>query len=616
MAGAMKSVCTDTNMSHLTANAAIDKNSSDTNVHAGNLLFGTNNKMKENDNPIPWKNGNYFTFPILQPIQQVSKNFSSKSGSSTAVPSEKVDGITLCPWEQSAGAIVVQVKFDNVLNNLSIFDDVATLGQVVIPISEFFGVLEQDRGDQSCESNCIPEKKKKPCHEMECFGWFPLSEGSRVDSATAVRNHQSSKHSKRKGYTQQIDDTRNQGGNAHTGMNSQSQRGMEIDEENNDGSYRNDISAVNEIPAIYLRASLSLTPKNHACKQSYSNYGISERIPHAPSKSFITGNTRETSKAVAVEMIRAVSASMHGGGSMIQMGSSTINTIQQIRGMGGQIQNQVGDALDFVESLKNLFMWASPSKSLLMYVIIILIWVALCFIPGRILIFCAGMGIFVSNFLTAFNILSEAEPNNNADSPFIIWFTNLFSCLPTDEDLRRTYFWETRQIDEHERHNLAQAKRAARLNRLWNARWYGAVRMKVAVPSTNIQQQNNGALTISGGVEGDTIARKKREWKWESVFVVIQGHRIVWWKNERAFDDGDATPPLGQILFAGHSGIAGLSPLDIRQLDDVTEVMRTLHIFGRGSQEQQKIALLAANEQEKEAIEDAVIAATMDEKVN
>ena len=93
MAGAMKPVCTDTNMSHLTANSAIDKNSSDTNVHAGNLLFGTSNKMKENDDPIPWKNGNYFTFPILQPIQQVSKNFSSKSGSSTAVSSEKVEAI-------------------------------------------------------------------------------------------------------------------------------------------------------------------------------------------------------------------------------------------------------------------------------------------------------------------------------------------------------------------------------------------------------------------------------------------------------------------------------------------------------------------------------------------
>ncbi len=202
---------------------------------------------------------------------------------------------------------------------------------------------------------------------------------------------------------------------------------------------------------------------------------------------------------------------------------------------------------------------------------------------------------------------------------------NLFLSIPTDEDLRRTYFWEARREGEKERkrfvsqrrlhlafiiytalyndssgdsfHNCclqANAKRQSRLEKLWKAKWYGAleVREKRADLSTTMSTRN---------------------WSWEPAFGLIEGHRFIWWRSERHFDTGDA--PLGQIFFAGHSGLAGLSPLDLREFTK-EEVPLVVSIFGRGSQGQQKVTLLASFSHVKDCLENAVLEASMDIKAD
>jgi len=142
----------------------------------------------------------------------------------------------------------------------------------------------------------------------------------------------------------------------------------------------------------------------------------------------------------------------------------------------------------------------------------------------------------------------------------------------------------------HQINAQATNKRMARLTRLWNAHWYGNLYLKK--PS-------------SAGDSG-------RKWTWESVFVVVQGHRIVWWRDERQFDEAET--PIGHILLSGHAGLAGLSPLDLRELRN-DEAERTVNVFGRGCGGQQKVGFLTMDCNEKSLLEGAIIKAAEDDKI-
>lgn len=108
-----------------------------------------------------------------------------------------------------------------------------------------------------------------------------------------------------------------------------------------------------------------------------------------------------------------------------------------------------------------------------------------------------------------------------------------------------------------------------------------------------------------------------RHWTWETAFGLLEGHRFIWWRSEKHFDTGEA--PLGRIFFAGHSGLAGLSPLDLKELSK-EEIPFVVSIFGRGLQnelkEQQKITLLAPSSDAKQTLENAVLCASMDSKTD
>ena len=158
---------------------------------------------------------------------------------------------------------------------------------------------------------------------------------------------------------------------------------------------------------------------------------------------------------------------------------------------------------------------------------------------------------------------------------------SLYSC---DALFRKIFIWLK-----------AIAKRQNRLEKLWKAQWHGTLELK----EKKAEQPSSPAFS--------------RNWSWETVFALIEGHRFIWWRSEKQFDTGEA--PLGQIYFAGHSGLAGLSPLDLKELSK-EEIPFVVLIFGRGTQGQQKISLLAPSSDAKDSLENAVLDASMDAKAD
>lgn len=179
-------------------------------------------------------------------------------------------------------------------------------------------------------------------------------------------------------------------------------------------------------------------------------------------------------------------------------------------------------------------------------------------------------------------VLTESDDYD----PYFTRITNFFLGIPTNEDLRRYYFWEAINVGEREREVLAKKKRVARLTKLWKAQWFGRLEMKAR--------------------ELLTSSNSKRLCDWRYIFAIIQGHRFIWWNSEKDFDLGEN--PAGQIYFAGHSGLATMSPLEMRELKK-GEIPFVVNIFGRTAASgghQTKISLLAPDYQVKEHFEAAV----------
>jgi len=141
-------------------------------------------------------------------------------------------------------------------------------------------------------------------------------------------------------------------------------------------------------------------------------------------------------------------------------------------------------------------------------------------------------------------------------------------------------------LGEKERDKFAESKRQIRLEKLWKAKWHGALKLKEKKPEHAISPSSS------------------RKWNWEPLFGLLEGHRFIWWRSEKHFDTGEA--PLGQIFFAGHSGLAGLSPLDLMELSN-EEIPLVVSIFGRGPRGQQKITLLTHSTDAKDSLEAAVL---------
>ncbi len=209
-----------------------------------------------------------------------------------------------------------------------------------------------------------------------------------------------------------------------------------------------------------------------------------------------------------------------------------------------------------------------------------------------------NQGQYISTFMVAFQKKNAVEESSidrppvsstKTDSydPYSTRIMNFFFGIPTNEDLRRYYFWESINVGEREFESIARKKRSLRLTKLWKAQWFGRLEMKVA--------------------GGGAVNNMNRQWDWRGIFAIVQGHRFVWWGSEKGFDLGEN--PMGQIYFAGHSGLATLSPLEMRELKK-GEIPLVVNIFGRSASlggQQTKISLLAPDNRAKGKLEDAII---------
>ena len=91
-------------------------------------------------------------------------------------------------------------------------------------------------------------------------------------------------------------------------------------------------------------------------------------------------------------------------------------------------------------------------------------------VPLRMLILLGGLGLYASTFSATF---FPASPSSESDSKTRkeptdlledkvekqegavgIWIVNALRGLPTDEDLRKAYFWESRRVGEQARASL------------------------------------------------------------------------------------------------------------------------------------------------------------------
>lgn len=177
--------------------------------------------------------------------------------------------------------------------------------------------------------------------------------------------------------------------------------------------------------------------------------------------------------------------------------------------------------------------------------------------------------------------VDKSTDDETEQSPVVTWISNALRGLPTSEDLRRAYFWESRRLGVKETESLAAAKRKARMQRLWKVQWYRTVRM----------------LTHN----------KNQEPEWRTVFAMIQGHRILWWRSVSEFDNGVA--PLGKLFLAGHAGLSSPSPLELREISS-DDVERVVSVFGSGA----RTTILSETLEEKEELEKAVEAALSDKQ--
>jgi hypothetical protein len=174
---------------------------------------------------------------------------------------------------------------------------------------------------------------------------------------------------------------------------------------------------------------------------------------------------------------------------------------------------------------------------------------------------------------------------NNKKGTIAVWIMNAIHSLPTSEDLRKTYFWESRRLGAQESEKYASEKRLSRLRGLWKAQWYSPIKLRLP--------------DVYGSPTNDEHTST-----WQPSFAVIQGHRFLWWRSVQDFDNGKL--PAGRIVLSGHSGLTGPSPIESRELSR-EERFLVVGIFGRGLNDQERVIMLMPDSATKERLESTIL---------
>ena len=298
---------------------------------------------------------------------------------------------------------------------------------------------------------------------------------------------------------------------------------------------------------------------------------------------------REASAFVQEEMVRAAVLSCQQNINLLGSSIGAFNTVRGLSTTLRSVQNVLGALLDAAESFLNIFNFSDPYKSTVFFSATLLLWVVLSTIPTRWLMGLAGVvqfgvtlrGRLLTPGKSQLNIdemnRSEGQNSTNSKSCFGTWISNAFRGLPSDEDLRRTYYWETRRVVASEVDARSREKRNNRLTNLWTASWHGEIEL------------------VRRGYK-----RRRR------VFGMIQGNRFLWWDSTECFDRGDTV--LGQLLLQGHAGVASPSPVEMKEVGD-EQLDRMIVIFGRGVSSQERISLFFGESVGRESFEASVLKA-------
>lgn len=226
-------------------------------------------------------------------------------------------------------------------------------------------------------------------------------------------------------------------------------------------------------------------------------------------------------------------------------GSSTISNLWNFRDNVKYVQNLMNWILDCIESFKNIFNWTSPKKTMPLYVILVTVCITSAIVPGRYIILAVGLYEFLYKFIP--------EPEGNSNS---IRYANLLHSIPNDDDLESVYHRERQLVKLAQRKQRSQLIRQKKLGLVFPKLWQGRVKMK-----------------LSGFIVHNDVS------KWEDVYLILQGQRLVWWLNAQELDDNKSCH--GQLLLYGHAGITQASPVDIREVGDSH---RLISLFGRDAE--------------------------------
>ena len=305
-----------------------------------------------------------------------------------------------------------------------------------------------------------------------------------------------------------------------------------------------------------------------------------------------TAEEKEASIVVAQELNELLAQQKEDEGEGFVGGS--LNTVKGLMENAKSVQNVVGAVADYSEKVFNLLNWADPEKTMIVFGCCVALMVVFLLFKTRWVVFAGGLFEFWRGWQEErrrkrrlagggrAKKVDEKATDADDSSPLL----NLIAATPSNEDVYRHYFWESKRRGEIEKEKVAEKRRRGRLATIWKAKWQGRAGIK------------------EGGEEN--VFRER--------FVVLQSHRLSWWGSEKEFDRGEEAG--GQVMFVGHSGLCGLGVMDLKVLSE-EEMKRCSGVFGRGGIKneatgeirQVKVLLQFKREDEKEAFEEEVLKA-------
>eukprot|EP00980_Cylindrotheca_fusiformis_P023760 scaffold10939_cov105-Cylindrotheca_fusiformis.AAC.5 len=331
--------------------------------------------------------------------------------------------------------------------------------------------------------------------------------------------------------------------------------------------------AENETDLLSRTGPGGFDPESHRDSSLSKNYKMIPRLfivlewtPPSNKRNKPTDTEQELAIAIQEEYVRSSKQKKH------DFVGSSLGAMNAALGIGGNLQdaqNTLSSILDLIESTQNLFNFAAHFS--------LTANKKYRFLEKR------TKKEFVNQRESMPVSLDVSdEVSHRKEGSWDIWIMNGLRSLPTNEDLRKTYFWESFRSGHNEAEKYLSRKRESRLKQLWKAQWYSKIRIKVRIEA---EQASN----------------------WMNAFAIVQGHHFLWWKSISGFDSGE--DPVGRIFLTGHAGLTGPSPIEMRDLSQ-EELGLFVGIFGRGLSSQERLAVITPDEILRESLKNAILGAS------